>query len=272
MLWEILKASKGLPVDDLFAALWGKKIAAANDWQLTTLTGTLPLTFESKGGSLTDYKLYGTAEGAGVETESGEPTGYKLPLTITSGAQSQDIPIYIGDTKLGAEEYVDYGEQKIYRCYGELTLKGDEENLYYFGTFIETQTFYIDLPDNYKNVIITSTPHLNCNYYSTTYIVEPSVNKTCRYRRTAEAWNLDRIYLFDNDYTNLSDYRAHLAELYNNGVPLKISYLLKDAPVPTDPPVALPELSTYQGGNTLSCSEGLGEVSITGYIKEVGNG
>lgn len=42
---------------------------------------------------------------------------------------------------------------------------------------------------------------------------------------------------------------------------------VEDYLVPTDPPVALPELSTYQGENTLSCSEGLGEVSITGYIK-----
>jgi hypothetical protein len=43
------------------------------------------------------------------------PPGYKLPLTVESGAQSQDIPIYIGSTKLGAKEYVDYGEQKIYK-------------------------------------------------------------------------------------------------------------------------------------------------------------
>lgn len=42
---------------------------------------------------------------------------------------------------------------------------------------------------------------------------------------------------------------------------------VEDYLVPTDPPVALPELSTYQGENTLSCSEGLGEISITGYIK-----
>lgn len=43
------------------------------------------------------------------------PFGYKLPLTVESGEQSTDIPIYIGDAKLGEDEYVDYGEQKIYR-------------------------------------------------------------------------------------------------------------------------------------------------------------
>jgi hypothetical protein len=43
------------------------------------------------------------------------PHGYKLPMTVESGAQSQDIPIYIGDSKLGEEEYVDYESGKIYR-------------------------------------------------------------------------------------------------------------------------------------------------------------
>ena len=43
------------------------------------------------------------------------PHGYKLPLTVTNGAQSQDIPVYIGNSKLGEEEYVDYETGKIYR-------------------------------------------------------------------------------------------------------------------------------------------------------------
>lgn len=49
----------------------------------------------------------------------------------------------------------------------------------------------------------------------------------------------------------------------------KIYRLIDGVLTPTDPPVDLPELSAYQGENTLSCSEELGEVSITGYIKGV---
>lgn len=50
------------------------------------------------------------------------PYGYKLPLTMVSGEQSQDIPIYIGSTKLGESEYVDYESGKIYKLQdGELT-------------------------------------------------------------------------------------------------------------------------------------------------------
>ena len=180
--------------------------------------------------------------------------------------------LYIGDSKLGEEEYLDYGEQKVYRFYSELTLKGDEENLYYYGTYEGVQTFYLELPNNVKYIAATDAPHLHCNYYSATYKISPTVSKTCRYRQTTNesqiVWDLSRIYMFDDDYTNLSDFKAHLAELYNNDAPLKISYLSKNAPIPTDPPLSFPALSTYKGENTLSSEETVGEVTIKGKIKE----
>ena len=43
------------------------------------------------------------------------PYGYKLPLTVTNGTETKTTDIYIGDSKLGEAEYVDYGEQKIYK-------------------------------------------------------------------------------------------------------------------------------------------------------------
>ena len=52
----------------------------------TNITGNLPLQFNSRvTANLKNYRLYGASEGAGVETESGEPAGYKIPLTNTSG-------------------------------------------------------------------------------------------------------------------------------------------------------------------------------------------
>lgn len=111
--WEILKSSKSLKASDAFAELWGKSIA--DSWDIITITGTLPLTFEAKGEALTNYLLHGSSEGAGVQTSGTEPAGYKIPLTVTSGEQSDTYPIYIGDTKLYEDEYVDYQEQKIYR-------------------------------------------------------------------------------------------------------------------------------------------------------------
>lgn len=43
------------------------------------------------------------------------PYGYKIPLVISSGTKTKTIDAYIGDSKLGEEEYIDYGEQKIYK-------------------------------------------------------------------------------------------------------------------------------------------------------------
>lgn len=385
--FDVIKAQSGIPVDDYWAMLWAQGMAGEK-WQITTLTGSLPLSFLSKGEALTDYRIYGTENGAGVQTEnlvnismftngytldgdtglpvyfperiatitpidvsnvnsvviqwndkeskaigaiyaifSGNtlisrvagiknntvidvssatsiylslytigklttddfnyfmlvkgstapdhyiPYGYKIPISNTSGEQQSNYDLFIGDSKLGEDEYLDYGEQKIYRFYGELTFKGDEENLYYYGTYEGVQTFYVELPNNVKYIAATDAPHLSCNYYSATYMISPTVSKTCRYRQTTNdsqiVWDISRIYMFDNDYTNLSDFKAHLAELYNNGAPLKISYLSKNAPIPTDPPVPFPALSTYQGENTLSSEETVGEVSVTGKIKEL---
>lgn len=44
-----------------------------------------------------------------------EPYGYKIPLTLTSGQNADNYPLYIGGTKLGEEEYVDYEDGKVYK-------------------------------------------------------------------------------------------------------------------------------------------------------------
>ena len=62
--------------------------------------------------------------------ESYIPHGYKLPLIVTSGAESKTADVYIGDSKLGAEEYVDYEEQKVYRRGENLT---DWNKTYHYG-------------------------------------------------------------------------------------------------------------------------------------------
>lgn len=50
-----------------------------------------------------------------METESGEPAGYKIPILLESGEQLSSYDLFIGDTKLFDDEYLDFVEQKIYR-------------------------------------------------------------------------------------------------------------------------------------------------------------
>lgn len=55
-LYELLKASKGLPVSDSYAALWGKSAAESG---IKTLTGRLPLFFKTSETKLRDWVIYG---------------------------------------------------------------------------------------------------------------------------------------------------------------------------------------------------------------------
>lgn len=43
------------------------------------------------------------------------PYGYQILLTVTSGQNTDIYTIYIGSTKLGTDEYVDYTSEKIYK-------------------------------------------------------------------------------------------------------------------------------------------------------------
>jgi hypothetical protein len=62
---DVLKASKGLHVDDIFAELWGRKLAS----DYTVYTGTLPAVLTgTKAGYLHRYKIYGNTEQTGTPT------------------------------------------------------------------------------------------------------------------------------------------------------------------------------------------------------------
>lgn len=84
-MYDVLKASKNLPVDDIFAQLWGRKLAS--DYTIEVYTGTLPATLTgTKAGYLHRYKIYGNTEQTGTPTpenpiapsECGEKTENKI--------------------------------------------------------------------------------------------------------------------------------------------------------------------------------------------------
>lgn len=46
------------------------------------------------------------------------PYGHEVDMSVSDGTTSNTVPIYIGDDPLGEDEYISYGEQKIYRMVG----------------------------------------------------------------------------------------------------------------------------------------------------------
>ena len=197
------------------------------------------------------------------------PYGYKLPLTITSGTESKDTDVYIGDSKLGAEEYADYEEQKVYKRTENLFDKDDcgiilvdNQGTMRFGTEIE------GLSDG-------------------TYTL--SFNKTKTYNLYLAARDNEGNYTGIANYVtsphtfNLADAPAALIVRINRAsspsweeAGFENIMLIKDSTPPetyipyiqpTDPPLPLPAIETFKGTNTLDSTETLGEVTIKGQIK-----
>ena len=65
-LWDMFKASKGIPVSDPMAMLWGYQYRKKHS--LSEISGVLPLDFTSRGEYLKDYRIYGNTIQDGTPT------------------------------------------------------------------------------------------------------------------------------------------------------------------------------------------------------------
>lgn len=80
------------------------------------LTGTLDGYLIQDGTPTPETPIYPTANGVKQADDTYSiGYGYKIDMSVSDGTTSTTTPIYIGDTPLEKDEYVDYAEQKIYR-------------------------------------------------------------------------------------------------------------------------------------------------------------
>lgn len=416
MLNEILLA-RVKPSDKALYNIWARKISGGSTE--TTITGSLPLTFQAKGGALTDYTVYGTAEGTGVQTEnvfnpnaqdpsngfleeyrlSGNtgnvtayegcnvseyipvspeteyscnyvrgyyssdgigfydssktflsgfaagtavakrtfttpadcayirvtyrkiniaqvivtlsvdypdegfiPYGYEIPLTVTSGQNADTYPLYIGDTELGAEEYVDYGEQKVYKRtendfpYAEAGVYGFSEGTATVtsdgaGRFVlqgkipyGAESEKILLKSDYVVPLSVSSGGTYTFYIGNSkrdlvrvVFYDATGNEIIAYQGNT-AWRKANNYTFTGTvhsvaFRNTQSSEQSITTTENVYSPMfsEIGDLGTYIPYlqPTDPPLPFPPITAYQGKNTLSSTETVGSVSLTGKIKEV---
>ena len=288
--YEILKTKKlGRGSPDYWTQLFAEHVGGKGEWKVAELTGTLPMTFKSNGTALINYRIFGTAEGVGVQTEQ---HGYKIPLTV-SGTETKTTDIYIGDSKLGEAEYVDYQEQKMYRRGENLTdwnktspyavnvnLNQDSATL----TTVTTSTLYpaVQFSKNSSGGP-DSLGLLPGKEYLVTYVISnvavPESDTGIKYFCLRDYTN--RIISSDENPLNVEgEHRfmftfqkgAYLSILLSRTRNTYISSLTMSKIritefTPTDPPLPLPEISTYKGENILDSTETLGEVTIKGQIK-----
>lgn len=215
------------------------------------------------------------------------PIDYVYMLVKGSTAPDHYIPhrytadynIYIGSTKLGAEEYVDFGEQKMQKRtvnrYNHTLHSAD--NGYVWGYYLNANG------GNARGTVWRITEYISVSEGVYTLAGARDVS-------TASAY----IGLYDSTKTLVSTIAispagenteitvpsgvAFVRLSVQNSVTSTQTMLVEGADVPAeyvpyfvliDPPVSLPAITAYKGENTLSSTEVLGNVTVKGRIKEV---
>lgn len=276
---EVLKASKlGGGAPDYWTELFARRMASG--WKVTELTGTLPMTFRSNGTALIDYHIYGTADGAGVQTENefDFTTVQMLScyvsvdgiITYSANDRGVIVPVQPSTTytlimtryaKEGAAvddaaaiatttfpERGTQGRKLFYAVHGDalqtFTTNADEYFVYF--KFCNITRSYLD--EQLQSIMLVKGSTPSESYIPYGYKLPLTVTSG------AESKDTD-IFIGDSKLlsTDYIDYES--GKIVRNGTP-------------QDPPLPFPELETFNGINTLDSTETLGEVTITGMIKE----
>lgn len=171
-----------------------------------------------------------------------------------------DYNLYIGSTKLGEEEYVDYEEQKVYKRTENLfdkdakdTEKGYRDNrLLWSNGDVKTSSGY------YISEYISVLP----NTAYTIVNVAGSSSAVCEYDDaknyiTGTAYGGNTTVTFTTSSTT-STIRLTIIKTKEETIMLMAGSTAPTSYIPylqpTDPPVPLPSILTYKGSNTLSTS------------------
>lgn len=237
--------------------------SGANSFTITVPNGVVSVAVGIQLSTATTYKFQKLRLYTDLDTVTAfVPFGYQIPLTITSGQTSDDYPLYIGSTKLGEEEYLDYESGKIYKRTAQrfdkskalinyrVTSTGvQQNNSYSCSDYIE-----IVAGEEYK---VSSRPSITNWYFygnTKTYLsyvegLTATAPANAKYARV----NISNINGVDTFMLTVS---TEFPESY-------IPYYQ-----PTDPPVPFPAIQTHKGTNTLSSTEEPSSVTIEGRISE----
>lgn len=272
--YEILKTKKlGRGSPDYWTQLFAEHVGGKGEWKIAELTGTLPITFRSNGTALINYRIYGTADGAGVQTEnlveSVEQGTWSVTGFVKSDATTRCRVGNVIDI-VGGQQYTIYLECPSHNGLLNIQFKNDAgiskgetgwQNVGASGSYTATvpsdatkATVILAIdsgsgecsPTNFQNIMLVKSSTPPESYIPHGYKLPLTTSGT-------ESKDTD-IYIGDSkllsgDYV---DYES--GKIIRNGAP-------------QDPPLPLPAIETFKGENTLDSTETLGEVTIKGQIK-----
>ena len=252
----------------------------------TTITGTLPLTFNSRAAvALKNYRIYGTANGAGVATESGEPAGFKIPILNTSGVTKN----LFDEDGITENYYInENGEIKAYNGFGYSDPMPVSSGNYAISNLTKgsadgwtCRIHGYDANGNWvrqiKTVAVVEAS------MSSSFMVDSGITDIRISIKIVGGQDLDVLMITPGDtppdhyipHRHESNYDLFIGdtklgeEEYLDYAEQKIYKDVSGTLTPTDPPAPLPAIQAYQGENTLSSTETVGEVSVKGRISEI---
>lgn len=206
--------------------------------------------------SVTDpekYIYFGIGKGSdNINTDI--PYGYKIPVTVSDGTNTQTYPIYLSEPlrKIGdyADE-IDFKAGTVTRRIKEYVVTGAESDWYTYNL-----SHYRPFSDEHG--IIYSTDVL-CNRFRYSKSISPNMGECVK------GANANILFKFDNG-GKLNDFKAWLAQLYAYGTPMIVYRTILNPPTE---PITAPTILTINGQNTLMVDTTVqpSSVSITGHIK-----
>ena len=243
---DVLLAMSNIPVDDPIAEIWGRGLQGG--YKIVEYTGSLPITITANGDALIDYRIYGADGGAGEQTESGEPAGYKLPMTVTDNLApqlSQWVDGYITvsgsiSPPLGArrEKSSDFIEVKpnteyVFGIEGGAFPQGTDGEWAASGLYRDDRTFIrrasTDRDSPFTFLTSSETKYIRLSYRTYGELWEP--------RLSENSFSIP-VYIGENQLGE-GEYVSYGEQ--------KIYRDVSGTLTPTDPPVPLPEIPTIKG-------------------------
>ena len=183
MLWEILKASKGILVADFYADLWANIAGGGTPVDVfAEMIGALPLYYNGKGYDLTDYLISGNAVQDGTPsadatvdaTGSGVRTGNLFDVT----AETVSLALQSTTGKTSSSEYSNTSDYIPISGTFTITLYSDSGNIYRANSrglcFYNASKEYISgiaydgHTNSVRNVTISNVPN-DCRYIRLTH-------------------------------------------------------------------------------------------------------
>jgi len=295
---DVLSAFRGNSAEDVPALLWGRKLAAESRTAERELSGTLPIIFRGYGKNLTDYRIYGNADGCG-EYDS-ERNSYKIPVNVngknlympiteeTPNADKWHLqeetfigqPVYRGRTNwsgVGNELVLPLGyvTMSVYYRIPDSAAPSSLKAYFYFYTAQDE-----DCPSDGFMLINDGEWHRA----SSTAKINTLTPRRCRFEKQG-VFDIDISCIQIETGSTATEYEPYgnmVTPVYIGNEPLyadeyisfseqKIYRKISGILTPSDPPVLLPALPTLSGTNILSAETEIqpSEIYLKGKIKSL---